>query len=41
MKGTRAALRYAKAVLNLAKESNKEAAVNQICLLISFNYCRK
>lgn len=35
MKGTRAALRYAKAVLNLAKESKQEAEVNKSMLLIS------
>jgi len=35
MKGTRAAIRYAKAILNLAKESGKEAAVNNDMLLIS------
>ncbi len=34
MKGTRAALRYAKAVLNLAKDSNKEAEVNTSMLSI-------
>ncbi len=35
MKGTRAALRYAKAVLSLAKDSNKEADVNKSMLLIA------
>ncbi len=35
MKGTRAALRYAKAVLNLAKESGKEVEVNNAMLLIA------
>lgn len=35
MKGTRAALRYAKAVLNLAKESKKEEEVNKSMLLIA------
>jgi len=35
MKGTRAALRYAKAVLNLAKESQKEQQVNDSMLLIA------
>lgn len=34
MKGTRAALRYAKAVLNLAKESKQETAVNDSMILI-------
>lgn len=34
MKGTRAALRYAKAILNLAKESNKETEVNSSMQLI-------
>lgn len=35
MKGTRAALRYAKAVLNLAKESKQETEVNKSMMLIS------
>ena len=35
MKGTRAALRYAKAVLNLAKETGKEVEVNNSMLLIA------
>jgi F-type H+-transporting ATPase subunit delta len=35
MKGTRAALRYAKAVLNLAKETQNEVEVNNSMLLIS------
>jgi len=35
MKGTRAALRYAKAVLNLAKDTNKEVEVNNSMLLIA------
>jgi F-type H+-transporting ATPase subunit delta len=35
MKGTRAALRYAKAVLNLAKETQKEVDVNNSMLLIA------
>jgi F-type H+-transporting ATPase subunit delta len=35
MKGTRAALRYAKAVLNLAKETQKEVEVNNSMLLIA------
>ena len=35
MKGTRAALRYAKAVLNLAKETHNEVEVNNSMLLIS------
>lgn len=35
MKGTRAALRYAKAVLNLAKETQKEIDVNNSMLLIA------
>jgi F-type H+-transporting ATPase subunit delta len=35
MKGTRAALRYAKAVLSLAKDSKKEADVNKSMLLIA------
>lgn len=35
MKGTRAALRYAKAVLNLAKDSQKEVDVNNSMLLIA------
>ena len=35
MKGTRAALRYAKAVLNLAKESKKEVEVNESMQLIA------
>lgn len=35
MKGTRAALRYAKAVLSLAKEAGKEEAVHESMLLIS------
>lgn len=35
MKGTRAALRYAKAVLKLAKENGKETEVNKDMILIS------
>jgi F-type H+-transporting ATPase subunit delta len=35
MKGTRAALRYAKAVLNLAKDSKKETEVNNSMQLIA------
>ncbi len=35
MKGTRAALRYAKAVLNLSKETGKEAEVNKSMLVIA------
>lgn len=35
MKGTRAALRYAKAVLNLAKDTKKEAEVNNSMLVIA------
>lgn len=35
MKGTRAALRYAKAVLNLAKDTNKEAKINDDMVLIA------
>lgn len=35
MKGTRAALRYAKAVLNLAKDTQKESEVNNSMLLIA------
>ncbi|WP_139957470.1 ATP synthase F1 subunit delta [Flavicella sediminum] len=35
MKGTRAALRYGKAILSLAKESNKEEDVNKSMLLIA------
>ena len=35
MQGTRAALRYAKAVLNLAKDSGKEVEVNASMLVIS------
>lgn len=35
MKGTRAALRYAKAVLNLAKDSQKEVEVNNSMLLVA------
>jgi len=35
MKGTRAALRYAKAVLNLAKETQKEVEVNNAMLFIA------
>lgn len=35
MKGTRAALRYAKAVLSLAKDTNNEVEVNNSMLLIS------
>lgn len=35
MKGTRAALRYAKAVLNLAKDSKKETEINKDMLLIA------
>ncbi|MEI6865244.1 ATP synthase F1 subunit delta [Flavicella sp.] len=35
MKGTRAALRYAKAVLNLAKETQNETEVNSSMLLIA------
>lgn len=35
MKGTRAALRYAKAVLSLAKDSGKETEVNESMLLIA------
>ena len=35
MKGTRAALRYAKAILNLAKENGKETEVNKDMQLIA------
>ncbi len=35
MKGTRAALRYAKAILNLAKENGKESDVQQDMLLVA------
>ena len=35
MKDARAALRYAKAVLNLAKDSNLETEVNENMLLIA------
>ena len=35
MKGSRAALRYAKAILNLAKESNKESDVNKDMALVA------
>ena len=35
MKNTRAALRYAKAILNLAKDSKKESDVNKDMLLIA------
>ncbi len=35
MKGTRAALRYAKAILNLAKENGKETEVNENMQLIA------
>lgn len=39
MKGTRAALRYAKAVLNLAKETSKEAEINDDMVLIASTIC--
>ncbi len=35
MKGTRAALRYAKAILNLSKETKKESKVNDDMLLVA------
>ena len=41
MKDARAALRYAKAILNLAKDSKDESAVNLDMQLIASTICRK
>ena len=38
MKDARAALRYAKAILNLAKDAKKDSAVNKDMQLIAVSY---